>query len=161
MFFYFPQLAFLAAILAIIFLTICLLSFARRRKRWIQIVSFLFSLPSGLACAFLLAILFFGLIMGGGPDRPPKYSPDHKMEAGIRYAREGVGASVHVYSSHGLHNHEVFFHPEKNAVQENDIQWIDNQHLVIHYQLSPHPDEAAHCYNTRDIQVQCIAKPAP
>lgn len=164
MFFHLAELAIFAAMLVPVILSVCVLVYVRRKnkKQWVQFLAFLFSLLAGGVFLLFLGVALWGYIQQSRPGKP-MYSPDQKMAALISYGFEaGERTEVDLYSSHGLHRDEVFIFPEIKAVKNADVHWIDNKHLVIQYQNhSRYHDARVFCHNAGDIQVECIAKPAP
>ena len=163
MFFRLTEFLILAAALVPVLLCVCLLVYVRHRnkKQWVQFVAFLLCLPAGGIFLLSLWVASFGYIESSRPGKPI-YSPDQKVTALVSYTFEGESTIVALYSLHGLHRDEVFHFPEIKAVKDADLHWIDNKHLVIQYQNhSRYADARVFCNNAGDIQVECIAKPAP
>jgi len=129
-----------------------------RNKRWpLRIPVRVFSLPLMLIGLLLLCLQW--MAMGCISYSHPVYSPNHRMAARVRDGDGGATggeSTVELFDSHGLHQEDVYSGGWK-SVEERDIHWTDNTHLIIEYDnVSEHK-----CEKSSRITLECRPRLEP
>jgi hypothetical protein len=130
----------------------------RRKRVVIKVIVGIFSIPLGLLGMLLLGFIAFGELMGCDTHGIPQYSPNGKIAARTETSDEGAlggDTFVTLYTTYGFSTKSIF-HGGTVTVRDNDIRWLDDSHLVVHYKLYGGLDEVKFCEGTARVQVTCV-----
>jgi hypothetical protein len=154
-------LVFLAIVLlAVVASAVVAMRAARRKRTAIKVTVGVFSVPLGLVAILLLSLFALTQLMGCNTHGIPQYSSDGRAAARTETFDSGAlggSTSVTVYAAHGFNTKTVYL-GDYRSVKDNDLQWIDDSHLVIHYSHYEGYDEGASCKGNNMVKVTCMRK---
>ena len=130
----------------------------RHKTVVIKVIVGIFSVPLGLLGVSLLCLIVLSQLMGCDVHGIPRYSPNGKIAARIETSSEGAlggDTFVTIYAAHGFTTKTIFA-GDWRSVEDRDIQWLDDSHLVIHYVPYRERDVRNSCEDTRNVHVTCV-----
>jgi hypothetical protein len=134
--------------------------FAWRKGSWTRVIGSIATIPAGLILTLLLGLFVLSDLSGCNGHGAPIYSPNGESAALIWFydgGATGGGAWVELYDMHGL-RFESVFDGQWKSVDQSDVQWIDDSHVLIHYEHWPYYDEQKTCEDFHSIKVVCVPK---
>ena len=129
------------------------------KRGWLKI---LLRVSGGLASAFVVVVVGFGLLISLG-DPKPQYqisdSPNGLHRATLAYQAGFLGrdfSTVEVTTKNKCERHKAYVYEGPSDVTRTTVAWVDDSHLLIKY----HPDHEnryQHCETqVADVIVACV-----
>ncbi len=160
MFFHLGDVEKYGSLLLILAAVVLVCRLAWRKGSWTRVIGSIATIPVGLILILLLGLFVFSDLSGCSGHGAPVYSPNGKQAALIWFDDEGAtggGASVELYDMHGM-RFESVFDGQWKSVDQSDVQWADDSHLLIRYAHWPYYDEQKTCRDFHSIRVICMPK---